>query len=164
MKSLAALAFLFALFLLGGCSSFAALPFLATPTPTITPTPPPTATPTCDPKPFAKETAQVLDQLKDLTERAGSTSRIALSPVIGEMQTARRDYKNLQAPACAQKLQQLVTEAMDFEIQAFLAFMQQDTPQNVNYLLRRSGDRLDEATAEIKRLFEESNGTPTAKP
>lgn len=93
----------------------------------VTPTSLAIPTLACDPRPFLQSSEAAIDQFKDVSTRAGVTSRIALSPVVGEMQEIRRDYKALIAPACAEKLHLLVGQAMDAEIESYLSFMKQDS-------------------------------------
>lgn len=91
----------------------------------ITPTPLAAPTLECDPRPFLFAASSSMEKFQDASERASATSRIALSPVVGEMQEVRREYKALVAPLCVQRLQVLVEKAMDAEIAGYLDFMAQ---------------------------------------
>lgn len=88
--------------------------------------PVPSPTLVCDPLLFLQTSLSAIDEFNDASTRAGSTARISLSPVIGEMQSIRRAFEARAAPACAQTYQILVTAAMDAEIKGYLTFMRED--------------------------------------
>lgn len=98
---------------------------LATPVPIAQPTL------TCDPSPFLQASRSSIDQFDDSSKRASASPRISLSPVVGEMQDIRRTFTALVAPACAQRYQTLVGQAMEAEINGFLSFMKQDPDSTV---------------------------------
>lgn len=124
-------------------------------------TPAPAALPTlaCDPTPFLDASQETIEKFGDVSERASATSRIALSPVIGEMQTLRRDYKNLVAPVCAEKLQLLVTQAMDAEIESYLSFMRQDSDSTVQSYMETAAKSWEDAVGEMREV-QYALGTP----
>lgn len=107
------------------------------------------ATPTATPepcyvqaKPFVQKIDPLLDRWIDIQERAGSTSRIALSPVVGEMQDLRREAKAVVAPECAQRAKDLFLDSMGYAIDAYLAFMAEKPDSEVSV-------NLDKATSKI---------------
>lgn len=86
--------------------------------------------------PYIKETESLLRQWDDGVSLAESTSRIALSPVVNNLQTLRRDALSLDAPDCASFLRDLQDIFMSYEIDAFLAFMQEAEQSEMDNLLR----------------------------
>jgi|GEM_PF-1639021 len=112
----------------------------------------PTAQQICDDPNYFKQTSAILDRWIDAATRAGSTSRIALTSVIGDMQQIRRDYTNLPHPSCANRFHQLVTDSMNDEIDGYLFFMQQSSDAIVSVYLKRANDEMYDALAEMKRI------------
>lgn len=135
--------------LLSGCSS-PAVSSVQSPTPANTPTPMPTNTsaPTNTPVPtntpaapattaptntpatcadqanlFLKEGQRLYDQWRDTAELAAHTSRIALSPVVTQLQDLRRQWRALPAPPCAKPAQTAVEKYMDSVVTGYLGFM-----------------------------------------
>lgn len=95
---------------------------------------PPTATPT--PLPCAVQMISFMGELNKVASRwddarslAASTSRIALSPVVSQLQDIRRQADGLQPPDCAAYVKLYLVEYMDNTIEAFILFMG-DAPDN----------------------------------
>lgn len=110
------------------------------------------ATLTCDPRPFLKATADTIDQFADVRKRANASPRISLSPVVGEMQDLRRQYKNSIAPACGERLQVLVVAAMDAEITTYIDFMSQQSDYVVQADMRVADLAWQEVSREMKEI------------
>lgn len=72
---------------------------------------------------FLDELNQVIDQWTDTEARAYATSRIALSPVVGELQELRRQARSIYYPDCVRPLAGWTFIAMDQTIDAMLLFM-----------------------------------------
>ncbi len=108
--------------------------------------------PKCNAKDFLKTTSETLDKFYDATRRADATPRIALSPVIGEMQQIRRDYKNLQHPSCADAYFQYVVAGMDETIEAYISFMGQQSDWIVSIKLTSAANNFQRAKAELAIL------------
>ncbi len=119
--------------------------------PFLTPsTPRPTSTPPC----AGPELDQFLDDLQGLIERwddktelAGNTGRIALSPIVGEMQEIRREVQGLDEPWCAKETQLLMVEYMDEFIGGYLAFMAQESDSEVSKRFDVAEEKMDKAIA-----------------
>lgn len=107
---------------------------------------------TCNDANYFKQLSANLGRWADASQRAGSTARIALTSVIGDMQQIRRDHVGLAHPGCANKLHDLVTNSMNDEIDAYLLFMQQASDAAVTVKLNRAAGEMDDALAEWKRL------------
>ena len=94
-------------------------------------------------------------RFSDTMTRANYTPRIALSPVIGEMQAIKRDMAGLSAPTCAKETQRLFVAWMEQEIKTFNMFMSGDyTDGQVSAQSSLATDKLEEAHAALKRLGE----------
>lgn len=100
------------------CSSIAALQ-------------PPTPTPTCleQSADFINQIEAIATEWDDAEQLAGSTSRIALSPAIANLQEIRRRASALESPQCASLIQTYLTDYMDKTIDGFLLFMA-DKPES----------------------------------
>ena len=84
--------------------------------------------------------------LQDLDTRAAATPRISLSPVIGEMQAARRALSDLSRSGCDQDTLEAHTrllEWMDADIDAYLTFMASKTSNDplVQAYIARASDK-----------------------
>jgi len=73
---------------------------------------------------FLDDYTSLVGQFSDTFNRAASTSRIALSPVIGELQSIKRDVNSLD-DVCeeATQLKAATVYAMDASIDGFMLFM-----------------------------------------
>ena len=93
-------------------------------TPTITLTPKPKVS--CqarDVETYLEELDFTLEEWDDTEKRAGTTARMSLSPVIGELQDIRRRVRRLNFPECGEYLNDLVIVAMDRSIDSLFAFL-----------------------------------------
>lgn len=88
---------------------------------------PQVACPQADVDNYLDELDLVLEKWEDISVRAESTSRMALSSVIGELQEVRRDTRRLDRPECADFLNDLIVVAMDRDIDSFISFLSQDS-------------------------------------
>lgn len=76
---------------------------------------------------YLDELGLMLEEWEDTSLRAESTSRVSLSPVIGELQDIRRRTRRIDRPACAGYLNDLVVVAMERDIDSFISFLGQDS-------------------------------------
>lgn len=76
---------------------------------------------------YIKNLKSLLEEFDDIVTVASSTSRIALSPEIREMQSLKRKIRNLDHPECANYLHDLVLLAVETQINAFISFLSQDS-------------------------------------
>lgn len=60
----------------------------------------------------------------DASRLAGSTSRIALSGPLKDMQQIRRELEAMTLTGCAGDVRELLVDGMTMEIEAYVAFMQ----------------------------------------
>jgi hypothetical protein len=73
---------------------------------------------------------EIISEWEDASHRANSTSRIALAPVIGEMQSIRRKTEKIEVPNCATFARFSTVEYMEAEINTFLKFMANEPNEN----------------------------------
>ncbi len=118
-----------------------------------------TPTPTCDAADYLKQSGKLVSQFKDLSDHAGATARIALSPVVGQMQDLRRAFSKLNVPSCAQEYHDTVTKAMNEEIQAYLDVMAQKPDSAVQADFQLADLAFQQATLQLK-LIQLDMGTP----
>lgn len=132
----------------------------------VMPTPTPTAIPTAEPcavqaAPYLDEAEQLMAAWADVTTLAEHTSRMALAPVISQMQEIRREVSRLDAPDCALIAHRLLVRAMDETINAYLAFMAQKPNQEVEGYLVEAQNTLSAAT---RAFYEVRTGEPAPTP
>jgi plastocyanin len=123
-----------------------------------------TATSICDDPNYFTQTSAILDRWTDASTRASSTSRIALTSVVGEMQQIRRDYTNLLHPSCANRFHQFVTASMNDEIEGYLLFMQQASDSTVSNRMQLANDEMKQAIMEMQRIRGLTTATPNQAP
>lgn len=75
---------------------------------------------------FIKQANRIHQVFEDNFVLALSTSRIALSPVVGEMQRALRDLRQLATDACGEVTRSHLADAYEEAIGVFLSFMKQE--------------------------------------
>jgi hypothetical protein len=68
-----------------------------------------------------------MTRFDDANTLANSTSRIALSGVVTEMQSTRRDFDAVGVPACASLAKTQTLDFMNDTIDSYLSFMAQDS-------------------------------------
>jgi hypothetical protein len=66
---------------------------------------------------------EIFSEWEDTSNRAHSTGRIALAPVIGEMQAIKRKTEKIDVPKCAAFAKFLTIKAMNAKTKVFLDFM-----------------------------------------
>jgi len=83
---------------------------------------------------YIKSFTITFEEFKDIFDLAESTSRIALSPVISDMQEVKRDLNGLELPENCGKygdMQEYSVETMEKAIDAFMKFAQQEDDARV---------------------------------
>lgn len=88
----------------------------------------------------------------DDMELARSTSRIALSPVIGKMQEKAQRVERLEVPTCQKKSRDYLAGGMYSTIDAFLAFMSEDIDL-MNTHLSEAARKMDLYADEMRRIL-----------
>jgi hypothetical protein len=101
---------------------------------------------------YLTASSDLLLEWGDTFDRAASTSRMALSPVIGELQRIRRDYEALVPPEECEKLHNNVVRSMDNSIDGFMAFMAEEDEDKVAAYFERANSALDLAGEELVTL------------
>jgi hypothetical protein len=109
--------------------------------PAHTPTARPTSTPTtphvsalcqAGTQDYLSKIQPLVEEWDDAVEVANSTARIALSPMVREMQGIKRDVEDVPVPDCARHGSALLTEGMKTIIDAFIAFMGDESDSAVS--------------------------------
>ena len=123
----------------------------------IVPTPTPTPVPTAEPcyvqaQVFVQQVDSLLSEWDDTNELAGSTSRIALSPIIGQLQELRRRVYDTETPTCAGGVKQLLLDYMDNTIAAYLAFMAQEDDSVVEAAFEKALKSLNQFIEQYPKL------------
>ncbi len=76
---------------------------------------------------FVKDANRINEVFEDNFVLAGGTSRIALAPIVADMQGAARDLKALPVDDCGKLVRDALATAYDDAIDVFLAFMRDDS-------------------------------------
>jgi hypothetical protein len=108
-------------------------------------------------KEFNEKLQSYFDDWDDANTVAGSTSRIALSPAVKELQTIRRGVADLVAPTCAVEVQNMVSDYMDKVIEGYLSFMADEGDSVVSQKMEEASTALDKFFTEYSKL---KNGQP----
>jgi hypothetical protein len=66
---------------------------------------------------------EIFSEWEDTSRRANNTGRIALAPVVGEMQAIKRKTEKIEIPSCAVFAKFSTVQYMNVEINLFLKFM-----------------------------------------
>lgn len=124
---------------------------------------PSTPTPACQSEAAAylAEIRPLIDEFRDTVEVADSTARIALSAVVQDMQEIRRDLADVTSPDCAEHGRALLMDGLGNVIDAYLAFMRDESEACVAIRMRQGADQLSTALDELSALSE-GRPTPTA--
>ncbi len=85
----------------------------------------------------------MLEKWDDTVQVAGSTSRIALGAQVARLQDIKREVEDADIPPCGIYANVLLLEAMDYRIDAFLAFMSQEEDDEVSRLSDRANAAID---------------------
>jgi hypothetical protein len=127
-----------------------------TPAPTARPTVPPTPTPGCDSvaaAAFDDELDLLLGEWDDTATLAGSTGRIALSPVVQQMQDIRRRVQALDAPCKeAEDVRAVAGTYMEFVTSAYLSFMSQEPDAEVKARFGQADDAFEEFKVQYRKF------------
>ena len=139
---------------------------------------PPVASPTPYPAPTATqpsvstlcqaETAEYLTEIQpsleefnDTVEVANSTARIALSPLVQDMQGIRRDIADVRGPDCARYASGLLVDGLDGIIRSFIDFMSEVPDATVE---RELNQGLLDMSNGLDQLVALASGEPTPLP
>lgn len=103
----------------------------------VLPTSTPTLVPTAEPcklqaKSYLENVEKITIEWDDANQVANSTSRIALSPAVAELQRIRRELSIINYPDCASNAHDYLLKYMDKVIDGYLAFMAQDPEADIS--------------------------------
>ena len=97
----------------------------------------------------------LLGEWSDTFDRAASTSRIALSPVIGELQDIRREVDDLDVPGPCSLFHKNMVGAMNHSINGFIAFLGNESEEDVAAQFESGNMKLGWAMDNLADLREE---------
>lgn len=103
----------------------------------------PTLTPTCGElsSSFLGEVKTLYQEFTDTVEVANATARIALSDRVSDLQSIRRRADDLQPPGCAGHIKTALVACVDHKIDAYLAFMGEESDDVIVTASRNSERR-----------------------
>lgn len=81
---------------------------------------------------YLDEIEPLIDEFLDTAELADSTPRIALSPVVGDMQRIAREIEDLSAPDCAVDASVRLISGINLVIDGYIGFMSQEDDEWVS--------------------------------
>ena len=115
-------------------------------------------TPTPDPC-SPTEIDKYLDAIRDVSRRfddasmlANNTPRMSLPPVISDMQVIRRQAEDLKVPDCAATAKGVLVRYMNAVIDAFTAFLGQESDSAVSAHFDTASTLMDRYLDEMSRL------------
>lgn len=106
----------------------------------------------CDIETYQEMVKPQIDKWQDAYQIANQTPRVSLASEIANLQEIKRDTESLEISECTIELHANLVQSMDFTIQGFLAFLGQDTDENVNYYFRQSDYYLEQYTKAIDEI------------
>jgi hypothetical protein len=105
----------------------------------------------------------LLEEWDDAVEVADSTARIALSPIVRDLQGIKRDVEDVAVPDCARHGSGLLIDGMDSVIDSFIAFMSEESDSVVSRYFSEGCEGMTMGLQELTALAEgRIPGTPTA--
>lgn len=113
---------------------------------------------------YLAEVDALNDRWEDAVTLAGSTSRIALGPVVADLQAIQREAEAMTVPACATVLHQRLTEPMDEIINGFLFFMQSGDTEYLTLAVELSAYYAHEFDTGFAAIMAGIDLTPTSTP
>jgi tetratricopeptide (TPR) repeat protein len=92
------------------------------------------------------------EKYTDAESIASSTGRIALSGPVMQMQNARHELMELEIPPCLEDARSDLAEAMDWEIGAYLLFMQESEQFAIDAKFQSAAYKTEQAAEELLRI------------
>lgn len=94
------------------------------------------------------------DDFNDYVEIASSTSRIALTGPVTEMQNIKKEAQSLIVPTCLDHARSLLVDSMSANVSGFLLFMAQEKDSLILEKMQAASDLRMEFYKEIARIDE----------
>lgn len=88
----------------------------------------------------------------DATQLASSTSRIALSGPVSQLQASMRDVQNLEIPSCMTPTRDALRSSMESTINGFVAFMGQKADSVIQTYFSSASVYMDSFGTELLRV------------
>lgn len=96
-----------------------------------------------------------MEEWEDAFDLAANTSRIALSPAIGELQSIRREFDSVDVPEDCKGLHRDTLNAMNASIDGFMLFMADEPESEISAAFNLSEQNLRLAMEKLDDLHEE---------
>ena len=123
----------------------------------------PTPTPACQ-----AEVSAYLDKMRplvgkfsDTTKLANSTARIALAPIVRDMQQIRRDMIDIPSPQCAKPAVLLISEGTDLIVNNYIRFIAKEDEKSIAHDMAMGADKFTDGMAQLTALAAGAKETPT---
>jgi hypothetical protein len=101
--------------------------------------------PQCTQTGYIELTEDIEARWLDAVDLASNTSRMSLSGPLSEMQAILREYKSLEVPECYEEIHEKFIESYEYTIDGFLAFLAQESDEQVSRLFRYSDTSFEDA-------------------
>ena len=121
-----------------------------------TPTPEPEVLCYVEAEEYLNSLIGLSDRWFDAVEIADSTSRIALSGPVGELQAIRREIGVVEGPDCAAKAGLALYNHTDHVIDGFLLFMQEEPDSTIEAAFDEAGVWIEKYYKELDTLLAET--------
>jgi hypothetical protein len=107
-------------------------------------------------KQYISELQSLIIEWDDANKIASSTSRIALSGPVSELQSIKHQISNLDHPECAADVHNTAITYMEATINGYLSFMADENENTTKSYFNLANDNLDEFSQALQKL----NSTP----
>jgi len=101
---------------------------------------------------YIRDIDPLVDEFLDTWQVAESTSRIALSPLVRDMQRAHRELQDVAPPECAEDGSNRLILGVGSIIDGFIAFMGEEDDAAVSRKVERGADLMDSGMSELADL------------
>lgn len=101
---------------------------------------------------YRQATIELCYHFDDALALASNTPRVALSPIIGELQAVRREVRAADVPPCADRAHAALVAYMDQVIDAYMLFIGDAADVTVRDAMQIASDLLDAYIAELDKL------------
>lgn len=106
----------------------------------------------------------ITDEWADMLKVTEKTARMALAGQINELQSVKREADKVKPPSCAQEAHDHLIRSMEYSIDAYLAFLGQETEMTVYRQLAMGQSQMNSFTDKLAIATSGVQPTPTAIP
>lgn len=101
---------------------------------------------------YIDQTLPIIEEFEDALELGFNTSRMNLPAVIKDMQAAKRKWDALEAPEPAEDFKESMSLSMQYNIDAFFAFMSEEDDSVIQKAMEQANDHMEDAATEMVTL------------